>query len=86
MKITFSEADVFQAKAQRALNEERHEEYSLGKVLESISGTMPCESCPYQCVAKGNSSRANCEMQWRKILSNLKDDVAEYNDRRFFKR
>lgn len=42
--------------------------YDFAKVLTSITDIMPCDHCPYPCKAKERSSRANCDIQWKKML------------------
>ena len=52
-------------------------------ILKAISETMSCEKCPYPCVARENSSAANCMIQWSKILESI-DTKTDWKEARFF--
>lgn len=41
------------------------------KILKAISETMTCEKCPCACLARENSSLANCVEHWAETLSKI---------------
>lgn len=45
------------------------------KILKAISETMTCDKCPYPCIAKTNSSQANCVAHWAEVLSKISPDA-----------
>ena len=45
------------------------------KILKAISETMVCEKCPYPCLARENSSHANCVSHWAETMSKISPDA-----------
>ena len=44
------------------------EEFKLEKLATAIASCMNCRLCPYPCLSTGESSMANCVLQWTNVM------------------